>query len=107
MQGGMYILNVVSLHFVKQGSSSSDRRKTSQQALLVVAAENAAEGVWTTCQVHEKLMINGVPLIRVADMIGYDENKPGASARVEQFHGFIINSCCVSWFSFSPFLFIS
>ena len=51
---------------------------------------------------------------RVADMIGYDENKPGASARVEQFHGFIINSrcvfdvfCIVSWFSFSPFLFIS
>ena len=88
MNGGMYVLNRVSLQFVKQGSSSNDKRKSSQEALLVVASENASDGSWTTSHIWEKLLINGIPLIRVSDMLGYDtESKPGASARVEQIHG--------------------
>ena len=84
MKGGMYVLNSVTLQFVKQGSVQ-DRRKNAQQAMLVVASEYANDGVWTSSGVWDRQLIPGIPLIKVSDMAGYDpESRPGASARVEQ-----------------------
>lgn len=100
MSGGMYVLNQVCLQFVKQGSSASDKRKTAQEAKFVVASENSSEGAWTSSQVWDRSVIQSIPLIRVADMIGYDpETKPGASARVEQTLGRDKENClcCGEW----------
>lgn len=101
MNGGMYVLNGVALQFVKQGSSQSDRRKTSQSALLVVASDNSSTGIWTTSHVWDRLLIQGIPLIRVSDMVGYDpESRPGAGARVEQILVFAFSLKVLSYWGF-------
>lgn len=46
-KAGLYILNVITLQFIKQGSSLQDRRKNTQQALFVVTSDHKDDGAWT------------------------------------------------------------
>lgn len=92
-KAGLYILNVITLQFIKQGSSLQDRRKNTQQALFVVTSDHKDDGAWTKSHVWERQTIPSVPLIRVSEMVGYDpESKPGAAARVEQM--LVYFNCC-------------
>lgn len=92
-KAGLYILNVITLQFLKQGSSLQDRRKNTQQALFVVTSDHKDDGAWTKSHAWDRQTIAAVPLVRVSEMIGYDaESKPGAAARVEQM--LVYFNCC-------------
>lgn len=67
------------------GAFSSDRRKELQMAWFVTVETCQDENVWTGSQVFKSLIFKEIPLIRVADMLGYDETvRPSPIARIEQ-----------------------
>lgn len=69
----------LALNFAKPNDgNSSDKRRLIQHCLAVVGDSKASP--WTPPSV-----VGPVPLIRVADMLGYDaDSRPGATARAEQ-----------------------
>lgn len=67
------------------GAFSSDRRKELQMTWFVTTETCQDENVWTGSQVFKSQMFKEIPLIRVADMLGYDETvRPSPVARIEQ-----------------------
>lgn len=76
--------NEIVLLYEKPQSSGKDGRAMSQQSLLTLnkAYDNSP---WLESAAVTNGRIEGCPLIKCADMIGFDEStKPSASARVEQ-----------------------
>ena len=75
--------------------NSSDRRSLVQCCLMTPSGASSAS-VWQNSQAMQDGRIGPLPLIRVADMVGFDEtNRPSPSARIEQL--LVQKSCvCVS-----------
>ena len=69
----------VVLHFAKSGDATAADKRGGIQACLVLT-QDPKQCNWVFPQV-----IGPIPLVRVADMVGYDaENRPSPSARAEQ-----------------------
>jgi len=79
------VLQPVTLNFDKSCLPGGDKREPWHPCLYVTA--NAHESnAWDTCAANVQRSIGPCPLIRVSEMVGFDaDNRPGASARVEQF----------------------
>ena len=80
-------MNAMTLLFKKDESArSNDKRKTTQLCKTLSSKHfKSSDGVWATSKACESGYIGNLPLVRVADMLGYDEtNKPNPGARVEQ-----------------------
>ena len=72
--------------------NSSDRRSLVQSCLMTPSGASSAS-VWQNSQAMQDGRIGPLPLIRVADMVGFDEtNRPSPSARVEQL---LVQKACV------------
>ncbi len=76
----------VGIQFAKAaGAFSSDRRKELQMTWFVTTDACQDENVWTGSQIFRSQIFKEIPLIRVADMLGYDETiRPSPVARIEQ-----------------------
>lgn len=67
------------------GTMNSDKRRAGQSALLVTTTACQEENSWLAGEVAKSLTLTSIPLIKVSEMLGYDENtRPGAGARIEQ-----------------------
>ena len=74
--------------FNKPDSSANDGRPMAQVCLLPLHS-GYGNSPWATVDALQSGRLGPFPLIRVSDMLGYDEvTKPSASARVEQKIGF-------------------
>ena len=81
---GFDVLRDVSLVFDKAGCPAGDKRDPWHPCIFVTAVGHETN-MWSECAVSSLRSIGPCPLIRVADMLGFDaENRPGAAARVEQ-----------------------
>ena len=100
--GGCDVTSRASLHFDKSQCRSTDTR-SSMQLFLVVTSNSFAGNQWKDSSVLQRNSIGPVPLIRVADMIGFDsEIRLGASARAEQI---LDHHICLRFFG-SPIQFL-
>ena len=80
------ILSPVTLQFDKSNLPVGDKRAPWHPCLFVTAL--CHDSPWQACAAAQTRTIGPAPLIRVVDMLGFDaEQKPGASARTEQFLG--------------------
>ena len=75
----------VTLVFDKEPAArGTDKRKTAQAANLVVS-NNFSDCTWLDAECVNTGTLPGLPLIKVSDMLGYDDDaRPGGAARVEQ-----------------------
>lgn len=91
LSAGLNVLQLVTLNFDKTGLPAGDKREPWHPCLYVTA--NAHDNhAWDVCAASVQRAIGPCPLIRVSDMVGFDaDNRPGASARVEQFLAGILN----------------
>lgn len=90
--GGCDVTQQVSLQFDKSESRSNDSRKPVQFCLAVTSNNHVANN-WKACSVFQYNRIGPVPLIRVADMVGFDADvRPGAAARTEQIFGSFVSA---------------
>ena len=100
MNASLDVLWPVTLAFDKSQLSAGDKRAPWHPCLFVTA--NCHEtSPWQDSHAAQTRAIGPCPLIRVADMLGFDETmRPGASARTEQSLGcrhrfFVIGSCII------------
>ena len=92
LAGGCDVTQWVSLHFDKSDSRSNDSRRAVQCCLAVTSINHVANG-WKDSSVFQINRIGPVPLIRVADMVGFDADvRPGAAARTEQIFGSFVSA---------------
>ncbi|CAK9011451.1 unnamed protein product [Durusdinium trenchii] len=85
MKSGLDVTQQITVSYDKQSSMANDKRKAYQTAMLVTTASNQDDNPWTACKVFKSGTLGPIPLIKIADMAGYDsDNRPGAAARVEQ-----------------------
>lgn len=88
MKGGLSLIHTVTILFHKPDSMASDKRALSQSAMACFHTHFSHHGFHgSTCVKEGK--IGPVPLLKISDFVGYDQEvaKPGASARVEQSFG--------------------
>lgn len=79
------IANEIVLLFSKPDSNRNDGRCMSQMCLLAVFSNYKDSCPWQDSAAVAQSRIGPAPLVRIADMLGFDEaSKPSASARVEQ-----------------------
>ena len=84
LRSGVSLEHKVALLFTKPNSNLQDRRAMLQNCIAATCQEFSGPAFEASAVLAEN-RIGPLPLIRVADMIGFDEsNRPGASARVEQ-----------------------
>lgn len=77
----------VAILYSRPETSVRDGRGLSQVALLVLS-NSYPQSPWSESDAFQTARVGPFPLIRVADMLGYDETtRPSASARVEQNFG--------------------
>lgn len=82
---GLDIMRPVSLMFDKSNLSAGDKREPWHPCLLVTATAQD-NNAWLDSSAAQNRSIGPCPLIRVADMLGFDpDSRPGASQRTEQF----------------------
>lgn len=75
----------VTLLFCKDDSARSDKRKVTQQCHAVSTKQFRSDSVWNNSTVVQNGYIPNLQLIKVTEMVGYDEfSKPTPGARVEQ-----------------------
>ncbi|CAK9086345.1 FO synthase subunit 1 [Durusdinium trenchii] len=85
LNAGLTVYHHIQLCYEKPDSSARDNRSLSQLAVAVFHA-NFDNCAWMDSSAVKEGRLGPIPLIRVADFIGYDDVKrPSASARVEQF----------------------
>lgn len=91
--GGLDVLNTVSVMFSKPNSAGNDKRRPCQQAIFSTTSSTQTENVWTSSSGWVSQAIGPVPLVKIAEMIGYDaEVRPTPGSRVEQTH---VGKLCV------------
>ncbi|CAK9030600.1 unnamed protein product, partial [Durusdinium trenchii] len=79
------ISSEVALIFTKDDAARSDRRKTMQQRYCATTKQFRSESAWNNSKAVQVSHIPGLQLIKVTDMLGYDDvTKPTPGARVEQ-----------------------
>lgn len=84
----------ITLIYRKDDSRQSDKRRSTQQCWAALASHCKAAGnsVWMKSNAVQSGYIDGLPLVKVVDMMGQDENSrlsPGL--RVEQM---LVSKCC-------------
>ena len=78
-------LQDLALIFTKDDAARSDRRKTMQQRYCATTKQFRSESAWNNSKAVQVSHIPGLQLIKVTDMLGYDDvTKPTPGARVEQ-----------------------
>ena len=88
LNAGLTVYHHIQLCYEKPDSSARDNRSLSQLAAAVFHA-NFDNCAWMDSSAVKEGRLGPIPLIRVADFIGYDDVKrPSASARVEQLLGY-------------------
>eukprot|EP00438_Fugacium_kawagutii_P033434 Skav208820 [mRNA] locus=scaffold667:154263:157452:+ [translate_table: standard] len=81
---GLDIMRQVSLTFDKSSLPAGDKREPWHPCLFVTSM-SAPENSWSDSAAAQNRSIGPCPLIRVADMLGFDgESRPGAAQRTEQ-----------------------
>ena len=84
MNASLDVLWPVTLSFDKSQLSAGDKRAPWHPCLFVTASCHETSP-WQDSHAAQTRTIGPCPLIRVADMLGFDETmRPGASARTEQ-----------------------
>lgn len=82
---GLDIMRTVSLCFDKSSLPAGDKREPWHPCLFVTSTTCQEVNAWCESAAAQSRSIGPCPLIRVADMIGFDtEARPGASQRTEQ-----------------------
>ena len=92
INAGLDIMQPVTLNFDKTNLPAGDKREPWHPCLFCTALVNE-NTAWDNCATALQRSIGPCPLIRVSDMLGFeaDGNRPGASARLEQFLAGILN----------------
>ena len=88
LKGNLTVMNLIQILYSKPESTARDSRSLYQ---LCVASFHThySDHAFAQCLPVREGKLGPVPLIKFADYVGYDgDNKPGASARVEQTFGF-------------------
>ena len=91
-QTGPDKMQPVTLNFDKTNLPAGDKREPWHPCLYCTALVNESTA-WDNYATALQRSIGPCPLIRVSDMLGFeaDGNRPGASARLEQFLAGILN----------------
>lgn len=87
MKASLDVTQQITISYDKQGSMANDKRKSFQSAMLVTSTSGQESNPWTSSKVFKSGLVGPIPLIKIADMRGYDvdaDSRPGAAARVEQ-----------------------
>ena len=86
------VMGQVMISYAKPpGTSAADKRSRVQTALFLTSTVCQDENPWLQSEAFKLQMLKDIPLIRVSDMVGYDEAcRPSPAARVEQTLGLIL-----------------
>lgn len=85
MKSKMSLANEVCILFAKPEARVTDGRAMTQISLLSLHQNYTSNSDWNSSSAVTTARIGPAPLIRISDMLGFDEvSKPSASARVEQ-----------------------
>lgn len=92
LSSSLDVMGQVMITYAKPpGTSAADKRSRVQNALFLTSPACQDANPWLLSEAFRSQILKDIPLIRVSDMVGYDEqNRPSPAARVEQTLGLLL-----------------